>query len=227
MKDNLFTNLLPNELPQKAKNRSTKLAKCHPERKHQANGLCRICYARSRYVSKSTHLLCQKSVCHPDRKHYAKGLCKLCYTRNRLIKYRAMPDKIQVLREKQRLYKQLQRANNPENARAKRHAEKSRRKGCEGSYTGSEFESLKDKYNRCCISCGRNEEELIKAGLQIVPDHVYPLLPKSGPKGINYIWNIQPLCHGIGGCNNSKHNRYKDYRPIEDQRKLLTWLFNI
>ena len=56
---------------------------CHPDRKHQSNGLCRSCYTVARRrgeVGPRT-----PAACHPDRPAYAKGQCAPCYETEKLV----------------------------------------------------------------------------------------------------------------------------------------------
>ena len=92
--------------------------------------------------------------------------------------------------------------------RAAKHRRRARKKQQGGSFTASEWLQLKKTFENSCLCCGRTEETLNAAGLKLVPDHVVSL--KQG--GTSDISNIQPLCHGIGGCNNVKGAKSIDYR---------------
>jgi 5-methylcytosine-specific restriction endonuclease McrA len=74
----------------------------------------------------------------------------------------------------------------------------------EGYFSEEEFKAL----GNVCKCCGLVESELVLLGRRLVPDHVIPL----AKGGMNYISNIQPLCHGRGGCNNIKGAKHLDYR---------------
>ena len=54
---------------------SGRVPTCHPERKHQAYGLCRACYNRGGSRVRSAE-------CHPEAGHYARGLCIKCYVKD-------------------------------------------------------------------------------------------------------------------------------------------------
>jgi hypothetical protein len=82
--------------------------------------------------------------------------------------------------------------------------------GSDGSYTITQWLKLKIKYHNRCLCCGLSEKALLCLGLKLVPDHVRAL----SRGGSNYISNIQPLCHGKGGCNNHKGTRYIDFRKM-------------
>lgn len=76
----------------------------HPERAHQAKGLCSQCYFReydakrkkrkepSEYADnfrRPPHKPARNADCHPDRLNHAKGLCVSCYMQQRTNSVRA------------------------------------------------------------------------------------------------------------------------------------------
>ena len=80
------------------------MAECHPDRLHQAFGLCAQCYLKqydakhrrkkdpSEYAPnyrKPPHKPPRIPECHPDREHWAKGLCGQCYNQQRISAVRA------------------------------------------------------------------------------------------------------------------------------------------
>ena len=89
-----------------------------------------------------------------------------------------------------------------------KHMYRARLVKADGSFTYQEFRSLCKMFNYVCLCCGKTEKQLLKFGRKLVPDHVKPL----ARGGSNKIENIQPLCHGRGGCNNLKHANEIDYR---------------
>lgn len=61
---------------------ASRVPDCHPERAHQARGMCDQCYQhwyernrRKESRSESPRM----ATCHVDRRHHAKGLCESCY----------------------------------------------------------------------------------------------------------------------------------------------------
>ena len=70
-----------------------------------------------------------------------------------------------------------------------------------GSFTLSEWETLKANYDYTCLACGKQEPNI-----KLTADHVVPVVKG----GTSYISNIQPLC---GKCNSSKRTKIIDYRP--------------
>lgn len=80
------------------------MSECHPDRPHQAKGLCNICYLREYHAARAETRNARKrkdpseyapnyrkppskpprnADCHPDRPHRAKGLCTACYQQTR------------------------------------------------------------------------------------------------------------------------------------------------
>lgn len=98
--------------------------------------------------------------------------------------------------------------DNPDAAKAKVHRRRARKVSVGGSWTAEQWQALKAEYGNECLACNRSEELLVSLGLTLTPDHVLPL----EKLGSNDISNIQPLCHGRGGCNNKKHTKHIDYR---------------
>ena len=90
------------------------------------------------------------------------------------------------------------RKRNPEASRAMVAANRAKRLGAEGSFTGAEVRALFSKQKGCCAICR------VKLAKGYHKDHIVPL--KRG--GSNYIENIQLLCQP---CNSRK--QAKD--PIE------------
>jgi hypothetical protein len=61
--------------------KAPRVPECHPDRKHQAFGLCLRCYL-ARYQSIHRPRKYERprmAECHPVRKHAALGLCRSCY----------------------------------------------------------------------------------------------------------------------------------------------------
>jgi 5-methylcytosine-specific restriction endonuclease McrA len=69
-----------------------------------------------------------------------------------------------------------------------------------GSHTTIEWINLKEKYQNSCLSCLKQEPEIV-----LTEDHIIPI-SKGGKDFIN---NIQPLCRG---CNSKKHTKIIDFR---------------
>ena len=69
-----------------------------------------------------------------------------------------------------------------------------------GVYTYAQWIALCNKYNNCCLCCGKKRK--------LTADHVVPV----SKGGTSYISNIQPLC---GPCNSSKGANTTDYRETQ------------
>lgn len=59
-----------------------RVADCHPDRKHEAKGLCKPCYEVQRVKVKPLPKT-TKATCCPDKPHYALGKCRSHYQRAR------------------------------------------------------------------------------------------------------------------------------------------------
>jgi hypothetical protein len=116
------------------------------------------------------------------------------------------PEKV---REKTRKW----RKENPEKVKAQKNKRRSFELGGEGAFTAQEWTALKISTGNMCLCCKRTEQVLVSLGLKLVPDHVVALI-HGGSGGIT---NIQPLCHGVGGCNNKKYTKNTDYRVNKAQ----------
>ena len=112
-------------------------------------------------------------------------------------------------REKIMAYAEDWNRRHPEKVAAKSKAQHARRKGNGGSYTAKQWQELKNAYGGCA-GCGLAEAAIIALGRTLAADHVLPIA-KGGSSDIE---NIQPLCHGRGGCNNKKAARHIDYRRM-------------
>jgi 5-methylcytosine-specific restriction endonuclease McrA len=136
---------------------------------------------------------------HPEKQHIWEKLNPEKHNQQTKDWQKAHPERT---REINRVWAQA----NPEKVRAKARIRRARKAGAGGFFTPEQFKALGD----CCLSCKRTGAELAAVGLMLVPDHVIPL----SKGGSNDISNIQPLCHGIGGCNNHKSAKHVDYRRL-------------
>ena len=141
-------------------------------------------------------------------------LCSVC--RKRVNGYNSTPNMLayhkrwkqehpDYHREKSRVWMNA----HPEYRRTLDHKKRARKRGNGGSWTVKQWLELRDRYGHRCLACGLGEVQLRCLRRKLVPDHVRPL----ARGGRNDISNLQPLCHGVGGCNNSKGARScRDYR---------------
>jgi hypothetical protein len=99
------------------------------------------------------------------------------------------------------------RQANPDKHKAIAQNRRARKHGNGGSFTAKEWATLKRQYGNHCVGCWKTEVELKALRRNLVPDHIVPIVKG----GLNHITNLQPLCHGEGGCNNLKGAKYIDY----------------
>lgn len=104
--------------------------------------------------------------------------------------------------EVRRAINQRHRANHPGYIRVHNMRRKSRVEAVEHSFTEADFRRAVEYFGSCCAACGR------QPGLwhTLAADHWIPI-SKGGP---TVPTNIVPLCHGIDGCNNRKHDTMPD-----------------
>ena len=156
---------------------------------------------------------------HPKSKansYIRQEVYKACRTCRRLGMRKYRKENLEKSRASARKSSRLWRLRNLDKCKVRRHRYKARKLGAKGAYTHAEWVQLKSDCNNCCVKCERTEAQLKQLGLLLVPDHIRAL----SKGGSNFISNIQPLCHGRGGCNNSKAAKYENFK-----RKVLTqWI---
>lgn len=78
---------------------------------------------------------------------------------------------------------------------------RARERALPDTYTNNDWQHALDYFDGMCAVCGR------PAGLYhtLAMDHWIPITSDDCPGTIPS--NMIPLCHGDGGCNNSKHKR--------------------
>lgn len=116
------------------------------------------------------------------------------------------------LREYQRAYRtanrdklQAQRRSrykaSPDLFFAGKHRRFARKRSLPSVFTVEDWQIALGHFGGCCAVCGR------QPGLwhTLAADHWIPLSSPDCPGTVP--WNMAPLCHGIGGCNNSKADR--------------------
>lgn len=109
------------------------------------------------------------------------------------------------IRERSRQYREANRDAINERKRIKgsihQQAREARKKNLPNDFTLEDWQKALDYFGGRCAACGR------PPGLfhTLAMDHFVPLSSPDCPGHI--ATNIIPLCHGDGGCNNSKHDR--------------------
>lgn len=107
-------------------------------------------------------------------------------------------------RETRRLCTQRARKNNPEAYRASMHRRLARQHGLPDTLTTQDWQRALDYFHGCCAVCGRQLQDLFGTHT-VAADHWIPLSSPNCPGTV--VTNIIPLCHQLGGCNNSKGNK--------------------
>lgn len=88
--------------------------------------------------------------------------------------------------------------------RLKYQRRQARKRDLPDTLTTEEWTNALEYFHGCCAVCGRQFNDLFNTHT-LAADHWIPLSSPDCPGTV--AWNIVPLCHGIGGCNNSKHNK--------------------
>jgi hypothetical protein len=97
--------------------------------------------------------------------------------------------------------KPLTDAERKQKSKAKWHKWNARKLSRPNDFTSEDWKFALDQFNHQCAICGRPTGLLHRIAL----DHWIPLASKDCPGHIPT--NVVPLCHGVGGCNNSKINK--------------------
>lgn len=78
------------------------------------------------------------------------------------------------------------------------------KRGLPTKFTALDWQRAIEYFNGCCAVCGRPLRDLFGSHTESM-DHWIPLSSPNCPGTIPE--NIVPLCHGLGGCNNSKRDK--------------------
>ena len=92
------------------------------------------------------------------------------------------------------------RLQNPEKIRVISQKRSALKRQLPNTLIHDEWQNILEHFNGCCAVCGR------AAGLwhTIAMDHWIPLAADIPDNPGTVAWNVIPLCHGLGGCNNEK-----------------------
>lgn len=105
-----------------------------------------------------------------------------------------------------RKYRRQYRLDNSHTLKTNEARRRARLAELPATLTPQEWRYALDYFNGCCAVCGRQLKDLLSTHTAAA-DHWIPLSKRGGTTADNII----PLCHGVGGCNNSKH----DKNPID------------
>lgn len=103
------------------------------------------------------------------------------------------------LRDYARKYRQTPRGKASNTVTSNRR--RARKQTLPDTFTATDWQFTLTHFNGCCAACGR------QPGFwhTLAADHWIPLNSPDCPGTV--AWNIVPLCHGNGGCNNQKKSR--------------------
>lgn len=108
------------------------------------------------------------------------------------------PDKI--FQYQRKFYPTVRRkGKDPAKRLASAHRYFAKKRALPSAFTGLDWQYALEYFNHCCAVCGRPLSGLFH---KVAADHWIPLSSPDCPGTV--VTNIVPLCHGQGGCNNSK-----------------------
>lgn len=155
----------------------------------------------------------QEAVKRKDRAYYSQNRDEI--NQKRRIKYANAPIEVRRAASKQAYQRQdkdrrreqnrIWRTKNTDRVSsymlASTHRRLARKRNLPDTFTASDWRFVLDAFDGCCAVCGR------QPGLwhTLAADHWIPLSSPDCPGTV--AWNIVPLCHGVGGCNNSKGDK--------------------
>lgn len=93
----------------------------------------------------------------------------------------------------------IKRVTNPTLSRLSVMRRRARKRHLPATFSATERTFMLQHFGYACVACG-NQEGLF--GFTLADDHWIPLASPACPGTV--ATNMVPLCHGIGGCNNSK-----------------------
>jgi hypothetical protein len=94
--------------------------------------------------------------------------------------------------------------DNPQRRRVTHQRREARKRSLPNTLTHEQWQRAVEYFHGCCAACGRQANDLFSTHT-LAMDHWIPLNSPNCP-GTTAL-NCIPLCHGEGGCNNSKHDR--------------------
>lgn len=113
----------------------------------------------------------------------------------------------QANKEHVREYRKRYTQNHLHEARVYKSIRKARKNELPDTLTNEQWLRALSYFEGCCAVCGRPLNGLFH---DPAADHWIPLSYEGDDNPGTVALNIVPLCHGEGGCNNSKHNKMPD-----------------
>lgn len=109
----------------------------------------------------------------------------------------------ELSRQRERLYRQKPQAKLVRVATKARY--RAKKNSLPNNFTVQDWLRCLEYFNHCCAVCGRQLRDLFDTHSPGA-DHWIPINDTRPDNPGTVAWNIIPLCHGRGGCNNSKHD---------------------
>jgi hypothetical protein len=157
--------------------------------------------ARARYARNPEKVLRQ------NRAYYIKNAEKLSQKKRDERKANLQTFHIRDQKKSMKRSKQLKAqgltyyALHPVQGLLQRHRRVARKHNLPNMFTPDDYAFMLHYWDNSCAICGNRDGLFWKMAL----DHVIPLSSPACPGTI--ATNMLPLCHGTGGCNNSKYNK--------------------
>ncbi len=166
-------------------------------------------YGRAYYLANKDRMKEAMRQWHESNKDYANETSRQYYLANR-----------ERLRELQRQYREdnpdyfheyarQYQIDNPDKFRISQSRRLARKRGFPSTLTDTDWQRALDYFNGCCAVCGRQLYDIFGT-LGASADHWIPLNYDGDDNPGTVATNIVPLCHGLGGCNNKKHDIMPD-----------------
>jgi hypothetical protein len=171
-------------------------------RRHRQLNQTRIAeYQHNYYVHNKEHLS------EYQREYYRENRTRLI-VKSRLNRHKnteryKQTKRIYQQKHRERLasYYRAYRESNRHVCKASTHRYRARKRELPNAFTAYDWQCALEYFGGCCAVCGKPADSHIT----IAADHWIPL---SHPECTGTLpTNIVPLCHGAGGCNNTKRNR--------------------
>lgn len=151
-------------------------------------------------------------------KEYHRQWCKRNPDKLKLYALKHKGSRAEYYREYERINKETKRAYRKEYYRrpeikrriyTNEQRKRARKLSLPHTLTAQEWQHALNYFNGCCAVCGRQLNDMF-GEFKAAMDHWIPLSYKGDDNPGTVATNIVPLCHGVDGCNNSKHNKLPD-----------------
>lgn len=107
-----------------------------------------------------------------------------------------------------------------------------RKRNLPNTLTPTQWQSALDYFHGCCAVCGRQMNDMF-GEFTAAMDHWIPLAYEGDDNPGTVAGNIVCLCHGVGGCNNSKNStmpdvwlrrKYSEHKARQIEQRIETYV---